>query len=260
MSRRTSIHLVKIWIRRKVQDKWPIKKICEVYGISRSTFYRWYYKYKSGEIKLNDYTVDLNALAKDIKEFTSQVVTASSYGKAPTLKSSPDLGLYSPPKISKGEEVLYHPTQTLVQNLPSKYDKLYVFLMPRDPYWSFCYWEVPENLREDIDELILRVLDVSEEGREYIHFDINIGKTFIGNWYIPIGVPDRYYMVSLMKRSKGELTELCRSNKILLPRDKTLSSPKRDKGTTVVRYDMDMKVDWAISNLAEFVSSYYFSI
>ena len=255
MARRTSIHLVKIWLRRKVYDNWPIKKICEVYGISRSTFYRWLSKYKKGEISLEDYEVDLEGLGKDLSiEESSEPI--SSFTRVPELKSSPDVGMRAVTEPIKAPE--YHPVKVLERELPNSYNRLYAYLLPRDPYWAFCYWEIPPSRFEGYNSLVLRVLDVTEE-KEYVHFDVNVGKMLVGNWYIPIGVPDRYYLVSILGRRDEGVDELVRTNVVYLPRDYALSPPK-SKLTKPYKYDFDVKIDWAISSLADFMSSFYFSL
>ena len=256
MPRKTSPALAKIWIRRKEIDGWPIKKICEVYGISRSTFYRWYNRYKSGELDINDTYLDLETLAKDLETVEPPMGIPiyydkfKAFGKEASYSTSSGAEKRADLRISREEK------EEISRELPEEYNSLYLYLLPRDPYWAFAYWEVPRELRFDYNSYVLRILDVSEE-KPYLHFDIDVGNRPLGSWYIPIGIPGREYQALLFGvTSDGDLRELVHSNRIYLPKDApgTLSHSQRRK---ISSYDLEMKIDWAISSLADYLSSYY---
>ncbi len=259
MGRKTSPALAKIWIRRKERDGWPIKKICEVYGISRSTFYRWYNKYKSGELSIDDNYLDIEELSKDLSEvepssgeFLYRYRFASSH-----IEVSP----YPHPEVSQETQTSSNLSKrtdvepSSREELPEAYNRLYLYLLPRDPYWAFAYWEVPPSHRQGISAIILRILDVTED-QPYLHYDVNVGRTFIGKWYLPIGVPARKFMGVLLGEKNGQLVELVRSNVIYLPRDSSL--PVSATGKKIpLGGSLELKIDWAISSLADYLSSYY---
>lgn len=113
--------------------------------------------------------------------------------------------------------------------LPSSYDKTWVTLMVKDPFWLFANWEVgpsdfsywKESLlaHGSIDpkaKLILRMYDVTlidmNQQPPVNSFDIEVG-TQTNNWYINLWKDNVSYCADLgVLKSTGEFVALARSN------------------------------------------------
>ena len=122
----------------------------------------------------------------------------------------------------------------LAQNeLPYSYNGTKIVLMVRDPYWAFTYWDLSSSTTEKVNALmrehfggikpILRVYDVTDvkfNGKNaHRSFDIDI---FLEarNWYINLGVSNRFYLVDLgLLDAQGNFYLIARSNVVKTPRD-----------------------------------------
>ncbi|MCX5751282.1 MAG: DUF4912 domain-containing protein [Candidatus Saganbacteria bacterium] len=119
-------------------------------------------------------------------------------------------------------------------HLPGGYGDTKIVLMVRDPYWLYTYWEInsseADRIKAEIGEevfigskLILRVYDITGVSFTGINshgfFDIEIS-SYIGNWYIQVGRPNRAFIVDIGYRtSDGRFILLARSNAVMTPRD-----------------------------------------
>jgi len=111
-------------------------------------------------------------------------------------------------------------------DLPQGYGESRVVLMPRDPQWAYCYWDVPNDHKEDLrrqggQQLALRIYDVT---------DINLNNQnphsiqeypcdeLAREWYLPIPVSDRDYSVDIGYRcGDGRWLVLARSAPVRVP-------------------------------------------
>jgi hypothetical protein len=119
------------------------------------------------------------------------------------------------------------------KTIPRRYGKSRIVLMPRDPFWTFAYWEVTRYLQNRIkneygrevfkkSRLILRVYDV--DGKDFYgnnskgHFDIDINP-FADNWYIQLPETNRNICVELgIVLPDGTFVAMLRSNVVSMPR------------------------------------------
>lgn len=189
-----------LWYRHKV-DNWPIKKISEIYNISKSTIYRWFKNFKDENIDESYIKFDLDSISSDIIGeylFMGENILPREY-----FKSSFE--------VNK-EDSLSKPT-----DLPEKYGFNYAFALPLDPYRIFIYWEILEN-----KEIIIKIIDDTESDK-LLHM-ILTSKYPVSNMYVPVGVPDRLYFADIFVLEDGKEKFIVRTNKVRTPRNSPASS------------------------------------
>ncbi len=111
-------------------------------------------------------------------------------------------------------------------DLPSGYGESRIVLMPRDPQWSYTYWDIPNEHKEELrrqggQQLALRIYDVT---------DINLDSQsphslqeypcdeLAREWYLPIPVSDRDYVIDIGYRcADGRWLILARSARVHVP-------------------------------------------
>ncbi len=112
-------------------------------------------------------------------------------------------------------------------DLPAGYGDHILALMPRDPYWAYCYWELqtPEveasrsQLNRGWDELrwVLRSHVRTATGERYFDTDIDVSKN---NWYLHLASPGATCRVQLgLLDREGYFAPVVESNSITLPVD-----------------------------------------
>ncbi|MEI8344759.1 MAG: DUF4912 domain-containing protein, partial [Candidatus Omnitrophota bacterium] len=87
----------------------------------------------------------------------------------------------------KPEGVLLAPRACIersLQNLPTGYGDNLIYLMARDPYWIYAYWEIQKEHEESVlvslgadrssVKSVLRVYDVTEPAGKTSFFDITL--------------------------------------------------------------------------------------
>jgi hypothetical protein len=111
-------------------------------------------------------------------------------------------------------------------DLPGGYAESRIVLMPRDPQWSYTYWDISNEHKEDLrrqggQQLALRIYDVTD-------IDIN-GESphsvqeypcdeLAREWYLPMPVSDRDYAVDIGYRcADGRWLILARSAPVRVP-------------------------------------------
>ena len=113
-----------------------------------------------------------------------------------------------------------------LNDLPAGYGESRVVLMPRDPQWAYCYWDIPNDHKEELrrqggQQLALRIYDVTD-------VDINHQAPhsiqeypcdeLAREWYLPIPVSDRDYAVDIGYRcGDGRWLVLARSAPVRVP-------------------------------------------
>jgi hypothetical protein len=98
--------------------------------------------------------------------------------------------------------------------------------MPRDPQWSYAYWDIPNDHKEDLrrqggQQLALRIYDVTEISLEY-QAPHSIQEypcdELAREWYLPMPVSDRDYVVDIGYRcADGRWLVLARSTPVHVP-------------------------------------------
>jgi hypothetical protein len=106
-------------------------------------------------------------------------------------------------------------------------DKDRIYFLPKDPHWTFIWWEISERTLEASSghgaRRILRVHDVTDiifDGQNsHSFFDTEVtGET--NHWYLYIPMSNRNYCVEFGLRSDGgEFSPLITSNTLALPLD-----------------------------------------
>ncbi len=110
--------------------------------------------------------------------------------------------------------------------LPEGYGTSRIALLPRDPQWAYCYWDVPNEHKEELrrqggQQLALRIYDVTD-------IDLNVQAPhsiqeyvcdeLAREWYLPIPVSDRDYAIEVGYRTAdGRWLMLARSASVHVP-------------------------------------------
>ncbi|HEY9653602.1 MAG TPA: DUF4912 domain-containing protein [Coleofasciculaceae cyanobacterium] len=113
-----------------------------------------------------------------------------------------------------------------LDDLPGGYGESRIVLMPRDPQWSYAYWDIPNDHKEELrrqggQQLALRIYDVTD-------IDINYQAPhsvqeypcdeLAREWYLPMPVSDRDYAVDIGYRcADGRWLVLARSAPVRVP-------------------------------------------
>ena len=135
-------------------------------------------------------------------------------------------------KLQEGLPVRRERIETSFE-FPSGYGDHKIFLMVRDPWWLYAYWEVNRLEEEKVHRTlrakrlapmksILRVYDVTDilfDGTNaHRFFDIGLHSN-ANNWYLEVGRPNRTFLVEIgILATDGSFHPLCRSNAVTTPR------------------------------------------
>lgn len=110
--------------------------------------------------------------------------------------------------------------------LPDGYGDSRIVLMPRDPQWAYCYWDIPSAHKEELrrqggQQLALRIYDTTDISlnsqaahsvQEYLCDEM------AREWYMPIPVSDRDYIIDIGYRcADGRWLILARSSSVRIP-------------------------------------------
>ncbi|MFP4134700.1 MAG: DUF4912 domain-containing protein [Halothece sp.] len=110
--------------------------------------------------------------------------------------------------------------------LPGGYGKSKIVIMPRDPHWSYVYWDIPNEHKEELrrqggQQLVLRLYDVTENETE-MQTPQSVQEYPVDElareWYVPIPVSDRDYLCEIGYRCPdGSWLILARSKPVHTP-------------------------------------------
>ncbi|NEP24330.1 DUF4912 domain-containing protein [Moorena sp. SIO3I6] len=110
--------------------------------------------------------------------------------------------------------------------LPEGYGESRIVLMPRDPHWSYAYWDIPYEHKQELrshggQQLALRLYDVTAIKLDY-QSPHSIQEypcdELAREWYLPMPVSDRDYVVEIGYRCEdGQWLVLARSAPIHVP-------------------------------------------
>lgn len=113
------------------------------------------------------------------------------------------------------------------RELPDNYGDNQIYLLVRDPYWIYAYWEIQKHHQDKILQKVggswdgvvsvLRVFDITDGTNNPSYFDI-ILRDMARSWYINTQ-PNRVYVaeIGLLHRD-GRYACLARSNEVRTPR------------------------------------------
>lgn len=127
---------------------------------------------------------------------------------------------------SKPKEIVLSDVDAQLPDLPDGYSESRIMLLPRDPQWSYVYWDVPNDHKDELrrqggNQLALRLYDVTG-------IDPNVRAPhslqeypcdeMAREWYLPIPVSDRSYVVELgYLAMDGRWLMLVRSPRVHVP-------------------------------------------
>jgi len=113
------------------------------------------------------------------------------------------------------------------QELPDNYGDNQIYLLVRDPYWIYSYWEIQEDhQRRHLAKLggswenvvsILRVYNTTEEGKTPSFSDIVL-QNMVKSWYINTQSNHSYFAEIGLLHLDGRFICLARSNHVTTPR------------------------------------------
>jgi hypothetical protein len=110
--------------------------------------------------------------------------------------------------------------------LPDGYGESRIVLLPRDPQWSYAYWDIPNDRKEDLrrqggQHLALRLYDVTDIDINYQaphNVQEYLCDEMAREWYLPIPVSDRDYALDIGYRcADGRWLVLARSSTVRIP-------------------------------------------
>ena len=111
-------------------------------------------------------------------------------------------------------------------DLPAGYGESRIVLMPRDPQWTYAYWDIANDHKEELRrqggiQLALRIYDVTDINLEYQSphsIQEYPSDELAREWYLPIPVSDRDYVVDIGYRcADGRWLVLARSTPVHVP-------------------------------------------
>lgn len=119
------------------------------------------------------------------------------------------------------------PVQEANYELPDNYGDNQIYLLVRDPYWIYSYWEIQDDYqRENLAKLggswdhvvsVLRVYDTFEAGKAPSVSDIVL-RNMVKCWYINTQPNHSYYVEIGLLHRDGRFVCLARSNHVTTPR------------------------------------------
>jgi len=113
------------------------------------------------------------------------------------------------------------------RELPDNYGDNQIYLLIRDPYWVYTYWEIQEDhQRHHLEKLggswesvvsVLRVYDTTEEGKVAAFFDVVL-QNMVKSWYLNTQPNHSYFVEIGLLHRDGRFLCLARSNHVTTPR------------------------------------------
>lgn len=160
----------------------------------------------------------LEAVKKALQENTTQ--TTSTDQEEQTVEAS---------KFDVGQEDKLGVLSSVddgLGDLPGGYGESRIVIMPRDPQWAYAYWDIPNDYKEELrrqggQQLSLRIYDVTDINLDYQgphNVQEYLCDELAREWYMPIPVSDRDYMVDIGYRcADGRWLVLARSAPVRIP-------------------------------------------
>lgn len=133
-----------------------------------------------------------------------------------------EIHVSSPVPESGQPEPVFQPSE-----LPDNYGDNHIYLMVRDPYWMYAYWEIQTDHQQyhlkklggkwDDVKSVLRVYEIPANGHGTGFFDIEL-QNMVQSWYIGVQPNQSYYVEIGLLHRDGRFIALARSNQITTPR------------------------------------------
>lgn len=110
--------------------------------------------------------------------------------------------------------------------LPDSYDIDTIYVVPRDPEWIFCYWDISRDtlrhyLTQSVDnKLYIKISDVTNiiydggNANRYLLYEIPYGTK---NWYAFVDAPEKDFIIEIVVKSKYGFLPILRSKTIRMP-------------------------------------------
>jgi uncharacterized protein len=111
-------------------------------------------------------------------------------------------------------------------DFPEGYGASRIVLMPRDPQWAYAYWDIPNDHKADLrsqggQQLAVRIYDVSDiDIQHQVPHSVQEYPCdeMAREWYLPIPVSDRDYVVEIGYRTyDGRWLLMARSAAVRIP-------------------------------------------
>lgn len=129
--------------------------------------------------------------------------------------------------ISSQPQIATRSFQEMPRELPDDYGDNQIYLLVRDPYWIYTYWEIQTEHQEanlaklggswDAVVSVLRVYDVTDENNGSLYSDI-ILQNMARSWYINTQPNHSYFVEIGLLHRDGRFICLARSNRVTTPR------------------------------------------
>ncbi len=110
--------------------------------------------------------------------------------------------------------------------LPETYDADIIYVVPRDPEWIFCYWDLSKDtvrhyLTQSVDNrLYIKISDVTNiiydggNANRYLLYEIPYGTK---NWYAFVDAPEKDFIVEIVVKSRHGFLPILRSKTVRMP-------------------------------------------
>lgn len=168
-----------------------LRKVASSYNISRYSRMR---KSQLLEAILNIEGQNQHSPASSWESETQELMEASKF----------ELGTNNSSSNVEEEQNLASVDEELPE-LPGGYGKSRIVMMPRDPQWSYVYWDISNEHKEELrhqggQQLVLRLYDVTEAEAEsntlstVQEFPVD---ELAREWYVPIPISDRDYLCEI---------------------------------------------------------------
>ena len=133
-------------------------------------------------------------------------------------------------------------------DFPEGYGESRIVLMPRDPQWAYAYWDIPNAHKSELrsqggQQLAVRIYDVSDINIEHqVPHSVQEYPCdeMAREWYLPIPVSDRDYVVEIGYRTyDGRWLLMARSAEVRIP--PTYPSDWIDDHFVTVEWESDLR-------------------
>ncbi|NMG57093.1 DUF4912 domain-containing protein [Geitlerinema sp. P-1104] len=177
----------------------------------------------------------LSAIQAVLPEKINPTTTSPTTASPKTSPSSPSRQLEAQEEVEAAKFELGQDDRTGgelasvdegLADLPQGYGESRIVLMPRDPQWAYCYWDITNEQKEDLrrqggQQLALRVYDATDIDLSYQpphSIQEYPCDELAREWYLPIPVSDRDYAVEIGYRcADGRWLVLARSLTVHTP-------------------------------------------
>lgn len=148
--------------------------------------------------------------------------------KGKTEKTSQPVVLSQEPRQEVFTPAPQEHIQRQARSLSQQYGDNQIYLLIRDPYWIYAYWEIQKDHEEKMLGLlggdrnsvksVLRVYDVTELSINAPYFDITL-QNMADHWFINVSANCSYFVEIGLLHFDGRFLMLAKSNLVTMPRD-----------------------------------------